>query len=178
MHAFGGGGARVRVVRRQVDVRASTQRASGGQRLLDEDVQRGAAKTSALQRVGQGRLVDQGAAGGVDEAAAGLHQPQPPVVDQAVVLGPQVRVQGDEVALGQERVERDPFARGYGYDPFWGGYSPFGYHGRPYYSRFGYWGPRSPFYYGWDDPFWYGGYGGPYQEVRVYTEYRSFLDLE
>ena len=79
---------------------------------------------------------------------------------------------------GQERVERDPFARGYGYDPFWGGYSPFGYYGRPYYSRFGYWGPRSPFYYGWDDPFWYGGYDGPYQEVRVYTEYRSFLDLD
>jgi len=79
---------------------------------------------------------------------------------------------------GHERVERDPFARGYGYDPFWGGYSPFGYYGRPYYSRFGYWGPRSPFYYGWDDPFWYGGYGGPYQDVRVYTEYRSFLDLD
>ena len=78
---------------------------------------------------------------------------------------------------GHERVERDPFARGYGYDPFWGGYSPFGFYGRPYYSRFGYWGPRSPFYYGWDDPFWYGGVG-PYQDVRVYTEYRSFLDLD
>ena len=77
---------------------------------------------------------------------------------------------------GQERVERDPFARGYGYDPFWGGYGGFGgFYGRPYYSRFGYWGARSPFYYGWDDPFWY---GGPYQQVRVYTEYRSFLDLD
>jgi hypothetical protein len=76
---------------------------------------------------------------------------------------------------GQEHVERDPFGRGYGYDPFWGGAGPFGgFYGRPYYSRFGYWGPRSPFYFGWDDPFWY----GPYQDVRIYTEYRSFLDLD
>ena len=82
---------------------------------------------------------------------------------------------------GQQQVERDPFARGYGYDPFWGGYGGFGrfgYYGRPYYSRFGYWGPRSPFYYGWDDPFWYGGFDGPYQQVRVYTVYKSFLDLD
>lgn len=86
---------------------------------------------------------------------------------------------------GEERVERDPFARGYGYDPFWSGYSPYsgyrpwGYYGRPFYSRFGYWGPRSPFYYGWEDPFWYGGGGyGPYNQVRVYTEYKSFVDLD
>jgi hypothetical protein len=76
---------------------------------------------------------------------------------------------------GQQQVERDPFARGYGYDPFWGGYSPWGFYGRPYYSRFGFWGPRWPFYYGWDDPFWY---GDPYQQVRVYTVYKSFLDLD
>ncbi len=83
---------------------------------------------------------------------------------------------------GEERVERDPFNRGYGgfggYDPFWGGYSPFR---RPYYSRYGY-GLRSPFYYGWNDPYWYapygGGYGGGYGGVRVYTEYHSFVDLD
>ena len=80
---------------------------------------------------------------------------------------------------GKERVERDPFARGYGYDPFWGGYSPWGFYRRPYYSRFGYWGARSPFYFGWDDPFWYGSaFDGPYQQVRVYTEFQSFLDLD
>lgn len=89
---------------------------------------------------------------------------------------------------GQERVERDPFARGYGYDPFYGGFNPWGYYSRspwggfygtPYYSRFGYWGPRSPFYFGWNDPFWYGGaFDGPFQEVRVYTEYKSFLDVD
>ena len=78
---------------------------------------------------------------------------------------------------GHQRVERDPFARGYGYDPFYGGYNPWGFYSRPYYSRLGYWGPRSPYYYGWNDPFWYGGFDGPFQEVRVYTEYKSFLDL-
>ena len=87
---------------------------------------------------------------------------------------------------GKQHVTRDPFARGYGYDPFYGGYDPFyrGYYGRPFYSRYGYWGPRSPFYYGWGDPFSYGGYGGyggfggPYQQVQVYTSYTSFLDLD
>ena len=79
---------------------------------------------------------------------------------------------------GQQRIERDPFARGYGYDPFYSGrYDPFWgvYYGRPYYSRWGYYGPRSPYYYGWGDPFYY---GGPYQEVRAYTVYTSFLDLD
>jgi hypothetical protein len=78
---------------------------------------------------------------------------------------------------GQQRVERDPFGRGYGYDPFWGGYRPWGgFYGRPYYSRYGYWGPRSPYYMGWDDPYWYAR-SGPYGQVRVYTEYKSFLDM-
>lgn len=83
---------------------------------------------------------------------------------------------------GRQQVERDPFARGYGYDPFYGGGfgGPYGgFYGRPYYSRFGYWGPRSPFYYGWNDPFYgYGGFDGPYSQVRVYTVYHSFLDLD
>jgi hypothetical protein len=83
---------------------------------------------------------------------------------------------------GEERIESDPFARGYGYDPFWSGsYSPWrGYFGRPYYSRFGYWGPRSAFYYGWNDPYWYAPYGGGYGYggIRSYTEYHSFLDLD
>ena len=59
-----------------------------------------------------------------------------------------------------------------GYGRF--GYGGFGY--RPYWSRFGGYGRlRSPFYYGWDDPFWYRGYG---DELDVYTVYSSFLDLD
>ncbi|HEU4704565.1 MAG TPA: DUF4136 domain-containing protein [Sphingomicrobium sp.] len=86
----------------------------------------------------------------------------------------------------------DPFYRGY-YDPFYrsrfgygGYYDPFygPYYGRPIYSRYGgYWGARSPFYYGWDDPFWYSspyaGYGAGYREpIRSYTVYKSYLDLD
>jgi hypothetical protein len=61
---------------------------------------------------------------------------------------------------------------GFGYSRF--GYGGFGY--RPYWSRFGGYGRlRSPFYYGWDDPFWYRGYG---DELDVYTVYNSFLDMD
>ena len=80
---------------------------------------------------------------------------------------------------GEERVERDPFVRGYGYDPFWSGFGPYGY-GRRHFSRYGYWGARSPFYYGWNDPYWYAPYGGGfgYGAVRTYIEYHSFVDLD
>ncbi|MBA2466893.1 MAG: DUF4136 domain-containing protein [Sphingomonas sp.] len=76
------------------------------------------------------------------------------------------------------RSYRDPF--GYSrYDPFYRGYT-----GRPYYSRYGYYGRRSsPYYYGWDDPFWYSspyaGYSPGYgQPIRDYTVYKGFLDLD
>ena len=66
--------------------------------------------------------------------------------------------------------------------PFYGGYyDPFfrrGLYGRPYYSRFGYYGARSPFYYGWDDPFWGSPFDSPYGGVRAYTVYKSYLDLD
>jgi hypothetical protein len=70
---------------------------------------------------------------------------------------------------GRQQVVTRP-AMGYGRF----GYGGFGY--RPYWSRFGGYGRlRSPFYYGWDDPFWYRGFG---DEVDVYTVYTSFLDME
>lgn len=66
--------------------------------------------------------------------------------------------------------------------PFgWGGYGGYGglYGYRPYYSRFGYGGGyRSPFYYGWNDPFLYDGFGGGFDDVRSYTVYTSYLDLD
>jgi Domain of unknown function (DUF4136) len=73
------------------------------------------------------------------------------------------------VDQGRERViaTPDPFG-----DPW--GYRGFGY--RPYWSRWGYGGfgrYRSPFYWGWHDPFWGGGY-----DVRSYTLYTSFLDMD
>ncbi len=45
--------------------------------------------------------------------------------------------------------------------------------GRPYYSRWGYYGARSPFYYGWNAPF-YGSGGG----IDSYTVYNSYLDVD
>jgi hypothetical protein len=74
------------------------------------------------------------------------------------------------VDQGRQQVVTWPssgFGRGFGY----GG---FGY--RPYWSRFGGYGRlRSPFYYGWDDPFWYRGFG---DDIDVYTVYTSFLDMD
>ena len=75
------------------------------------------------------------------------------------------------VDQGRERrvVTPDPFG-----DPWygWSGrYRGFGH--RPYFSRFGYYGRRSPFYWGWHDPFWGGGY-----DVTSYTVYTSELDLD
>jgi hypothetical protein len=63
--------------------------------------------------------------------------------------------------------------------PGFGGFGRFGYGGfgyRPYWSRFGGYGRfRSPFYYGWDDPFWWRGYG---EDIDVYTVYTSYLDMD
>jgi hypothetical protein len=81
------------------------------------------------------------------------------------------------VDQGSTQVETDPFLRSRLHDPYWGSF-----YGRPYYSRYGYWGRRSPFYYGWDDPFWYrSGYYGPGYypgAIRSYTVYKSFLDMD
>ena len=71
------------------------------------------------------------------------------------------------VDQGRERVEYHP-------DPFYG--SGFGYRGfgRPYFSRFGYFGRHhSPFFWGWHDPFWGGGY-----DVTSHTVYTSYLDMD
>jgi len=77
-------------------------------------------------------------------------------------------------AFSRDPFFRDPFYRSrFSRDPF---YDPFY---RPYYSRFGYYGrSRSPFYYGWEDPFWYSPYGYGYDDIRSYTVYTSFLDLD
>ena len=63
-----------------------------------------------------------------------------------------------------------PMAIGYG------GFGYGGFYGRPYYSRFGYYGYRSPFYYGWDDPFWYAPYG--WRRSAATPIYKSYLDLD
>ena len=71
---------------------------------------------------------------------------------------------GYDVDDGHTEIVSDPFyssrfGYGYGFGRHWG---------YPYYAR------RS-FYWGWNDPFWYGPYGGP--DIRSYTYYVSELDL-
>jgi hypothetical protein len=81
------------------------------------------------------------------------------------------------VDRGQREVVNDAFGGFYG--GFGGFYDPFfrrGYYGRPYYSRFGYYGARSPFFFGWDDPFWGSPFDSPYG-YDSYTVYKSFLDV-
>lgn len=80
------------------------------------------------------------------------------------------------VDSGREKVVTYP-GSGLGYGGL--GYRGLGYGGfyRPYWSRFGYFGRGyHPFYYGWNDPFWYSPW--EYPEVRSYTEYTSFLDMD
>lgn len=86
-------------------------------------------------------------------------------IDQATMV---VQV-GYRVDDGNVEIVRDPFSRNR-FDPFY-----YGGFGRPYYSRYRYYGPRSGFFYGWDDPFWYSPFG---DSVQSYTYYRSELDLD
>ena len=79
-----------------------------------------------------------------------------PSVNQATMI---VRV-GYGVDDGHTEIVSDPFYGGFGYG------HGFGY---PYYGRHGY-------SWGWNDPFWYGGYGSSY--VRSYTYYVSELDVD
>lgn len=89
------------------------------------------------------------------------------------------------VDQGRREYTQDPFARSRYYDPFYrGAYDPFYriYSGRPYWSRYGYYGSRSPFYYGWDDPYWYyspyAGYGSRFGgRIDSYMVYQSQLNM-
>lgn len=94
-----------------------------------------------------------------------------------------VRV-GYGVDEGRERRVRSSLA--FGYSPFdarfgfYGGrgfYDPFFRYRAPFYwSRHRYYGRRSAFYFGWNDPFWYSpwGRGG----IRQFTEYQSELEVD
>lgn len=81
---------------------------------------------------------------------------------------------GFDVDEGRVEHPIDPFAPSF-YGPYGYPYGPYrspywGY--RPYYSRYGYYGARSPFYYGWENPYAYGAYGG-----GRYVVYTSELTL-
>ena len=74
--------------------------------LLREHVQRRAGDVPRAQRVDQCVQVDQVSAGGVHDPHARLHQGDPVGVDQVRGLGRERRVQGDEVGLQEQVLER------------------------------------------------------------------------
>ena len=82
---------------------------------------------------------------------------------------------------GRQEIVEDPFDRGYFGSSYSSSYNNFfrfgfgGFYSRPYYSRYGHYGYRSPFFYGWDDPFWGSSFGGG---TRAYTVYKSYLDID
>jgi hypothetical protein len=102
----------------------------------------------------------------------------PAVSPQAATMLVAVNYGVDE---GRTEIVHDPFDRGFYGSGYGSYYDPFfrrGYYGRPYYSRFGYYGARSPFFYGWDDPFWGSPFDSPYGGLRSYTTYQSYLDVD
>ena len=76
-------------------------------RLLGEDVEAGAGDPALGERVGERLLVDDAAAGGVDDAHGRLDLGQRLLADQADRLGGLGQVHGDEVALREQLVEGD-----------------------------------------------------------------------
>ena len=82
-----------RDVRRDDDPRVATQRVVGRERLGLGDVEPGAGEVTALERVEQGIVIDQTAAGAVDEERSGRHRRQCGRVDDVVRRRRRRRVQ-------------------------------------------------------------------------------------
>ena len=91
----------------QQNVGRFAQRVVRRQGLDHERVERGSRNPAFVQSTGKRRLIHQRAAGGVDEVSAFFHRAQLRLSKQAAVLGCQCRVQGKEIALGEEFLERD-----------------------------------------------------------------------
>ncbi len=91
---------------REDDVLALAQRIVGGQRLVDEDIERGAGHMARLQGRGQIGFVDHAAARDVENAHARLGRLQAVGVDQVACLFGQRHVAGDEVGLSPSRSGR------------------------------------------------------------------------
>ena len=76
-------------------------------RLVTEDVERGSGDVAGLERVDEGRFVDEFAACAVDDANALLHDGERGGVDEAVGLGGEADVQREVVGLLEDLVDGD-----------------------------------------------------------------------
>ena len=95
-------------VRGEHHVGECEQRVVGRNRLDGEHVQAGGGQPAGAQRVDERLLVDDRAAGGVDQHRVGLHQGQRGAVEHAGGLLGQRQVQRDDVAGGQQFGQRPP----------------------------------------------------------------------
>ena len=97
-------------VRRQHEVRAVGEdgAAASVEGLFIEDVEGGAPEAVLLQRRRQRSLVDDAAAGRVDEDRIGAHARDRLGADEAARFGRQRHVQRDDVGRDEEIVKRDP----------------------------------------------------------------------
>ncbi|SCM76550.1 hypothetical protein KL86PLE_40356 [uncultured Pleomorphomonas sp.] len=96
-------------MRRHDDVGAlgdAHQRAVGRWRLEGGDVEAGAADQSFIERLLQGRLVDQAAAGGVEDERLALHLPELGEADHVGGVGRQRTVDSDDIGRLQHLVPR------------------------------------------------------------------------
>jgi len=92
-------------VSRQRDVRQSRERMSRRQRLDGEDVQPSVSDLARIQRVDQRSLVEQRAAGGVDEDGAMPHRCDSLARQKAACLIGERQVERHDVAAGEQRVD-------------------------------------------------------------------------
>src|ERR1700722_11122328 len=88
-------------MRRGDEVRVAEQRV-GWRRLLDEDIESRARNMTAVERRAQGGLIDQAAAGAIDDANARLRLGQIFRGEDVGRLRRQRRVQGDEIGAREE----------------------------------------------------------------------------
>ncbi len=89
-------------MRRQDDVGQLEQRMIGRRRLLHEHVEGGSGQVARTQRLGQRLLVDDAAAGTVDDASALGQQRQFAGADQVAGLVGQRRMHGEEIDARQQ----------------------------------------------------------------------------
>src|SRR5262245_20358137 len=96
-------------MRRHDDLLELQERMIGRRWLLLEHVEGGAGNAARLDRARQRQLVDEPAAGAVDQAHAGLEARQLGLAEQVARVASERRVDRDEVGTGQKLVELDRF---------------------------------------------------------------------
>ena len=91
---------------------------AGRRRLVTQDVEPGGAHATIGQRPGERRLVDQRAAGGVDEQDARLHGGEFLDAELGMPVGVRRHVQAHDVGVGQRRVQIGDIVVALGLDQF------------------------------------------------------------